>query len=89
MAGLGRMQQRFNVIVASLAALVGFSGHRMSAVDAARSGSGHPIHRKILRSQNVAHLTGRDLAPYQGYCSGLHYNQDGNGKVKESPRNGR
>lgn len=71
MAGLGRVQMRFNATVASVLALVGFGrsyGH--NAADEALQGSGHPIHRKFLRTQNVSRATGRDKGDFLGYCAG-------------------
>lgn len=71
MAGLGRVQMRFNATVASVLALVGFGrGYGRSAAEEARKGSGHPIHRKFLRSQNVEKVTGRGSEAYAGYCAG-------------------
>lgn len=71
MAGLGRVQMRFNATVASVLALVGFGrGYGQSAAEEARKGSGHPIHRKFLRTQNVMRATGRDKGDFLGYCAG-------------------
>ena len=72
MAGLGRVQQRFNAaVVGVLAALVSFArGGEKDAKGQASVGIGHPIHAKYLRTQNYGRATGRDLQLYPGYCSG-------------------
>lgn len=81
MAGLGRIQQRFNAaIVGTLAALVGFArgGSSEAAEEAAAAGSGHPLHRKLItRSNPRGNTPGYD---FPGYCAGLRYNANGNGK---------
>lgn len=54
MAGLGRIQQRFNaavVAVLALAGLRGMAGAGSSAKEAASKGYGHPIHRKLLKGK--------------------------------------
>lgn len=72
MAGLGRVQQRFNAaVVGVLAALVSFArGGEKDAKGQAAAGTGHPIHAKYLRSQNYGRATGRGLSRYPGYCYG-------------------
>ena len=72
MAGLGRIQQRFNAAIVTLLSLAGLRGMAgdTSAKNAAAHGHGHPLHAKFLRTQNVSKATGRDLLPYHGYCSG-------------------
>lgn len=69
MAGLARVQQRFHAAVVTLLALAGFGRQRDAQVKAG-VGAGHPIHAKYLRTQDYARATGRDLAPYLGYCYG-------------------
>lgn len=50
MAGLGRIQQRFNAAVITVLALAGLKSlGRSSAKDAAAKGYGHPIHRMFFR----------------------------------------
>lgn len=77
MAGLGRIQQKFNAAVVSILALAGLhnmaGGKAVTAAEAARKGYGHPIHAKYLHTQNIAKATGRNLRRYAGYCSGLDY----------------
>lgn len=53
MAGLGRVQQRFNLaLVAALAAVVRFArGGSEDAKEQAAVGFGHPIHRKYLKGK--------------------------------------
>ena len=54
MAGLGRIQQRFNAAVITLLSLAGL--RRMTggadAQKQAAVGHGHPIHAKLLKSSN-------------------------------------
>lgn len=61
MAGLGRVQQRFNAAVAKVLTLAGFA--RMAgakgAQETAAQGYGHPIHAKYLRTVNPWKATGR------------------------------
>jgi hypothetical protein len=70
MAGLGRIQQKFNAAVITLLSLAGLR-NMAAAGDASKqaaAGYGHPIHAKLLKSSNPnANTPGR---PYQGYCSG-------------------
>ncbi len=83
MAGLGRVQQRFNAAVVTLLTLAGLG--RMTGRDAKRQaagGQGHPIHAKYLRTVNVDKATGRDLPNYLGYCSGVRYDPLTGRKVK-------
>lgn len=71
MAGLGRVQQRFNAaVVGALALLVGFARQGQNEAQAAQWGqtTGHPIHRKYLKASNPNSNTPGD--PYPGYCSG-------------------
>ena len=71
MAGLGRIQQRFNAAVVAVLALAGFG--RMAGTDAkkqARAGGGHPIHAKYLRTNDVAKATGRDSRPLPAFMHG-------------------
>lgn len=71
MAGLGRIQQRFNqAVIGVLAALVGFARGGNPEQRRQLEERGHPIAAKYLRTQNVAKATGRDLPPYRGFCSG-------------------
>lgn len=73
MAGLARVQQRFNMaVVGALAALVSFArgGDKQQMIAAATDGRGYPLARKFLRTQDYHKATGRDLPPYPGYCSG-------------------
>lgn len=68
MAGLGRIQQRFNAAVVAVLALAGLR-NMAGAGDhqkAAAAGYGHPIHAKYLRS--VYNKSAR--TPYPGYCAG-------------------
>ena len=83
MAGLGRVQQRFNLaVVTALAALVSFARQGHDDAKAAQAGAttGHPIHRKYLKSSNP-----RSNTPgyaYPGYCEGLRYRANGGGKLR-------
>ena len=76
MAGLGRIQQRFNAAVVTLLALAGFRGlaGKKDAKDAAASGHGHPIHAKYLRTQNVMKATGRDRVALPAHFRGTSAN---------------
>ena len=73
MAGLGRIQQRFNAAVITLLSLAGL--RNMAGADSqeqAARGYGHPLHRKYLRTQNYEKATGRepDQRKYPGFCAG-------------------
>lgn len=69
MAGLGRIQQRFNAAVVMVLTLAGFGGLAgESGARKAAAGGGQPIARKYIKSSNP-----RSNTPgmrYQGYCSG-------------------
>jgi len=67
MAGLGRVQQRFNAaIVAVLALLKVGAGSKKEQARA--QGAGHPILAKLIKSSSPnANTPGRE---YPGYCSG-------------------
>lgn len=70
MAGLARMQQKFNAAIVAVLALAGLrnmAGAAQSAADAARVGYGHPVHAKYLRANPMRH--NRPGTTYQGYCS--------------------
>lgn len=69
MAGLARMQQRFNAAVITLLSLAGL--RKMAgggASEAVAKGYHHPIHAKYLKSSSPrANTPG---VRYAGYCSG-------------------
>jgi hypothetical protein len=67
MAGLGRIQQRFNAAVVAVLALAGLRNMAGAgnAAKAAATGFGHPIHAKYLRAHPKLSKT-----PYPGYCAG-------------------
>lgn len=70
MAGLARMQQKFNAAIVAVLALAGLrnmAGAAQSAADAARVGYGHPVHAKYLRGDPMNRNRAR--MPYAGYCS--------------------
>ena len=66
MAGLGRIQQRFNAAVVTLLSLAGLRGMAgTDAKEAAHKGYGHPIHRKYIKGKidgcpSGVHLTHRE-----------------------------
>lgn len=71
MAGLGRSQgSKYSVFGAVVAAVLGFFGGTRQQQEQMIA-KGHPILAKYLRTQNPKKATGRDQAPYQGYCSGF------------------
>lgn len=75
MAGLGRIQQRFNAaVVGALAALVAFArqgGDSAAAQTQARGGVGHPIHAKYLRPSDPARVRTRYAGKDYSYCMGV------------------
>lgn len=81
MAGLARVQQRFNAAVVAvlvLAGLRGIAGANETAEGEAALGHGHPIHAKFLKRSNPR--SNRPGYPFPGYCNGLRYRSNGNGK---------
>ena len=71
MAGLGRSQgSKYGVVGAVVAAVLGFFGGTRQQQKQLIA-KGHPILAKYLRTQNPMRATGRDQAPYRGYCSGF------------------
>ena len=68
MAGLGRIQQRFNAaVLGTLAALIGFARGDKQASERLQT-IGHPILAKLLKSSNPnSNRRGYD---YPGYCAG-------------------
>lgn len=71
MAGLGRSQgSKYGVVGAVVAAILGFfGGTRQQQKELIAKG--HPILAKYLRTTDPMKATGRDQAPYAGYCSGF------------------
>jgi len=71
MAGLGRVQQKFNAAVMAVMALL--ATQRKDSARQSVIHMGQPLARKYARCQNYEKATGRNLRRYPGYCSGLDY----------------
>lgn len=69
MAGLGRVQQRFNTAVLGVvAALISFARGGDRQATAQMATKGHPILAKYLKSSNPN--SNRRGVEYPGYCAG-------------------
>ncbi len=68
MAGLGRIQQRFNAALVTVLALAGFGTQHANTRDMLTAQKGHPLAAKYVKSSNPrANTPGRR---YRGYCNG-------------------
>lgn len=68
MAGLGRIQQRFNAALVAVLALAGFGG-RQATTRELLTQSGVPLSKKYIKSSNPKGNTPGQQ--YLGYCSGV------------------
>lgn len=69
MAGLGRIQQRFNLAVLTpIALLLGWAGRQQGLDESQPIVSGHPILAKYTKSSNPNRNTRG--SEYPGYCAG-------------------